>query len=226
MANQNQNRVVVDDTRERAQFEKVQRTIEEQRKAALKQKYIQKHMKKYKFFRFSNWILWITIVLLIVAGIFAYNKFLYLGTDYWGKQGGYSRVENRGELNKSAIEKVNKSYELKDGRSARFEQKGPAVNLLVYVPAETAGKDAMQFMNDAIAAFLTELGDAKTAEAPYGKTFMTYDMNIIVTQTDLKKPGEETMYQLGNLSGPEQKITYPFFGTIHKGVMTWTNNIG
>lgn len=226
MVNQNSNRVVVDDTKEREQLKKTTQTIEEQRKAILKQKYMQKQMKKYQLFRFSNWLLWITLAVLIFGGIFVYNNFLYLGNHYWGKEGGYSRLENRGELNKSAFDKVNKTYESKDGRSAKFEQKGPSVELLVYVPAATAANEAKLFTDEAITAFLTELNDAKSAEAPYGKTFMNYDMNIIVTQTDLAKPDVAILNELGNLDGQANKITYPFFGTIHKGVIVWTNNVG
>lgn len=226
MANQNQNRIVVNDAKERAQFQKTQKTIEEQRKSMLKQKYIQKQMKKYKLFRFSNWLLWFTIALLAVGGLFVYNKFLYLGTDYWGKDGGYSRLENRGSLDGAVIEKVNKTYEVKDGRGARLEQRGPVVNLLVYVPVDTAVNNATKFTDEIINTLLTELGDAKTAEAPYGKTFMNYEMNIIVAQSGMAKPDEATLNQIGDLNGPATKIAYPFFGTIHKGVMTWTNNIG
>lgn len=225
MTAQNQNRIIVDDAKERAQLEKTQQTIEEQRKEILKQKYIQKQMKKYKLFRFSNWLLWIMLALLFIGGLFVYNNFLFLGTDYWGKEGGYSRVQDRGPLNASAFEKVNATYATKDGRSAKLEQNGPTVNLLVYVPQGTDTGAARQFTEEVITNFLTELGDAKTPVAPYGQTFMKYEMSIIVTQSDMAKPDDATLDQIGDLAGQTNKIAYPFFGAIHKGVMTWTNNI-
>lgn len=252
MPDKNNNRVVVDDAKERAQLAQIQAELNQQKPAqnkgpkaagkpkqtqkpnvkpvALtpeqKQKQLKKEAKKYKLFRFSNWVLWITIAALIIGGIYVYTNFLYLGTNqYWGKEGGYSRVSDRGPLAQKAFDKINNTYKDENGNTAKVEQRGPSVNLFVVVKEGTSVDDAKKFADTVVTEFLTELGDGRSADAPYGKTFMKYELSVQVTQKNLAKPNDESLNKIGDLNGEQQKITYPFFGTVHKGVMTWTNNV-
>lgn len=229
-----QQRIVVNDEKERAQLEKsrsemLQQEMKRQemlkRMTPAQQKAWKKEMKKYELLRFSNWMLWITMVLVVVVGVYVYVNFLYLGSDYWGKEDGYSRVADRPALKKSAFDNVNNALKDSSGRSAKFEQKGPVVNLLVTVPEGTPVDGAKQFTEEAINQFLGELGDAKSEKLPYGTTFSKYELSIIITQKNLAKPDDAALNQIGNPSGAATKISYPFFGTVSKGVMTWTNNV-
>lgn len=264
MPENNNNRVIVNDAKERAQLAQIQAELNQQKKPTQQnsnintaqqpkqwqipkqtqnpnpnpkqkpkakpltseQKKLEKQAKKYNVFRFSNWLLWITIAVLIICGFFIYTNFLNLGTNqYWGKEGGYSRVSDRGPLAQKAFDKINNTYQDANANTAKIEQRGPVVNLLVTVKEKTPVNDAKKFTDTVVTEFLTELGDARSAEAPYGNTFMKYELNIQVTQRNLAKPTDESLNKIGDLGGEQQKVVYPFFGTVRKGVMTWTNNV-
>lgn len=234
MTDLDKSNVKINDEKERQQLSQAQKEPAEdvtksnmsvdERKALVKKKSLYEKSKKWHWYSFTNIITAVAIIGLIIAGIFTYREFFHLSGPVYGGEN-YNRLAENPELSKQGLSNVNDKFKDTDGSfSAKVEQYGPVVAMYVVVPDATAHDSAKKYANEVIDTLIKELGDSKSPEAPYGKTFQNYDLQITVVTKTLPSLTSEQKFEQANEQGKTNPLPYPFYGNIKKGVLSWSNN--
>lgn len=132
------------------------------------------------------------------------------------------RLDNRPAISEEALSAAN--AQLANLGNVKVTQTGPIFYFNIEVSPEMEQQSAKDLAWESVRVFASSIANDGSEEMPFGKTFLSYEAQIVIQQTGNSISNEE-VYKDPNTE--ESNVAYPLFGVVndvHSQSINWTNN--